>query len=227
MKLDTSLLRALTFDCYGTIIDWDGGIRRALRAVPGLAGCDEGELERFLVDRERVEAELEVGPFHPYGRILRMSLQRTAELHGRTVSDAEAADFAAGMDAWPAFADSAQALQRLRTRFELAVLSNVERDVLLASLAPLAVDFAALVTADDVQSYKPATPHFDAGLRALELDPSQVLHVAGSLFHDVRPVRKLGWKSVWVNRRGAPIPSDIDPGDVYSDLTSLAETLVL
>ena len=223
MSLDASAFRALTFDCYGTIIDWDGGIRSALEAVPSLAGCD---FDRLVPDRERVEAELLDGGFRLYGEILFDSLHRTAALHGRETSDDEARAFVESMGTWPPFPDSDQALRRLASRYRLAILSNVETAVLERSLSNFDVPFDALVTAEKVRSYKPARVHFDEGLAALDLEPAAILHVAGSLYHDIRPAQALGWNTVWINRRGDSIPADLDPETVFPSLAALADALV-
>lgn len=215
-------VEALSFDCYGTIIDWDAGILGALRSVDELKGCD---LERLLGDRERLEYEWLAAEYEPYGKILGGSMQRAASQQGREVSAGACATFVASMGSWPAFGDSPAALERLALRFRLALLSNVESATLKQSIAPLGVAFAQLVTAESVRSYKPAPAHFNAALECLGLQPSQMLHVAGSLYHDIRPALKAGWRVVWINRRGDPIPSDVDAAWVLPDLASLAELL--
>jgi len=215
-------VNALTFDCYGTIIDWDGGIRRACASLEELAGLD---LDQLLADREELEAEIEAGPFRLYGAVLAESLLRATELQDRTISAETAHALAFGMSRWRPFPDSAEALRRLVTRYRLGIVSNVENSVLAESVAPLGVSFETFVTAEDVESYKPARAHFDEVLRRFGLDKEDVLHVAGSLFHDVRPVRKLGWDAVWINRRGEPVPDDLDPALVFPNLATLAAAL--
>jgi 2-haloacid dehalogenase len=222
VALDTADVRALTFDCYGTIVDWDGGIAAALAALPSLEGAD---LARLVREREEVEKELQAGTFHSYGEVLGESLRRAVALQDRTPEDGEVAAFVQGMGDWPPFADSVVALGRLGMRFRLAILSNVETAVLRRSLTHVPVSFAELVTAEQVRSYKPARAHFDEALRRLDLEPREVLHVAGSLYHDVRPARELGWSAVWIDRRGEGAPDDLEPDRVFPDLGALADAL--
>jgi 2-haloacid dehalogenase len=223
MALDPTRCDALTFDCYGTLIDWRGGIERATAMLASCAGAD---LPRLIDDRGECEKEIEAGPFLPYDEVLRRSLREAAARQGRAPTDAELDAFADGMRAWQPFPDTVPALRRLARRFRLAILSNVRTDVLRATVELLEVPFAALVTAEDVRSYKPARAHFDEGLRRLELPKERVLHVAQSVFHDVVPARELGWTTVWIDRAGehgaGPSPADL----VLPDLATLAETLV-
>jgi len=216
-------IRALTFDCYGTIIDWDGGIRQALGQLPELASAD---LDRLLADRERLEYDLLNEAYRPYGEVLGASMQRAAALQGIQVSESSRAQFAASMGTWPAFPDSARALSHLATRFRLALLSNVETETLEQSIAPLGIQFEHLISAESVRSYKPGPAHFAAALERLALEPHEILHVAGSLYHDIRPAQAAGWPHAWINRRSDPIPEGIDPTRVFPDLQSLGASLV-
>jgi 2-haloalkanoic acid dehalogenase type II len=214
--------RALTFDCYGTLVDWDDGILAALRALPSLADAD---LARLVREREREELALLAGPFRLYGAILEESLRRAARLQGREVPATEARAFALGMGDWMPFPDAPRALARLSRRFTLAILSNVETVILARSVARLGASFRTLVTAEEVRSYKPARAHFDEGLRRLGLARADVLHVAGSLVHDVVPARALGFDVAWIDRRGEPRPPELSPGRVFRDLDGLADAL--
>jgi 2-haloacid dehalogenase len=216
------LPRALTFDCYGTLVDWDRGIGDALRALASLSGAD---LERLTRDREREELALLAGPFQLYGAILAESLRRAAAQQGCEVSGDEARRFAATMGDWPPFSDTVRALERLRKRFALAILSNVETATLRRSVSRLGVGFDALVTAEELRSYKPARAHFDEALRRLALPQDDVLHVAGSLAHDVLPARALGWDVVWIDRRGEPRPPGVPAERCLRSLDELVAAL--
>jgi 2-haloacid dehalogenase len=227
--IDASSIRALTFDCYGTIVDWDRGIGSALKEVRSLAGYD---LARLVGEREQEEKELLEGSFRLYREILGQSMRRAAGRQGCVPTDTEVEGFVASMGRWPLFPDSADALERLATTFRLAILSNVETAVLGESVAPLVgrgIAFSEIVTAEAIRSYKPARHHWDVAQDRLGLPREAILHVAGSLHHDIRPARGLGWNTVWIDRRGERNSADLTglAGlDVLADLASLAEALL-
>jgi len=223
MVFEVGRIRALTFDCYGTLIDWDKGMRAALSEVKGLAGCD---VERLLRDREQAEHELLAGPYRIYSGILGDSLRSAAGAQGRTLAYGEILGFVNTMNRWPPFPDTGKAILRLAVTYPLAILSNVETKVLEASVKKIGAHFVALITAEDLHSYKPAPKHWEAALKRLHRPADQVLHVAGSLFHDIRPAQALGITTAWINRRGEPVPDDVDPRTVFPDLTRLAAALL-
>jgi 2-haloalkanoic acid dehalogenase type II len=222
MAFEGQRYRALTFDCYGTLIDWDRGIRAALKEVKGLAGCD---FERLLVEREAAERELLAGPYRIYSGILGDSLKAAAAAQGKALGYGEILGFVNTMSRWPAFPDVGATLRNLAIKHVLAILSNVETKVLQASVKLIGAPFVALLTAEDLHSYKPGPKHWEAALKRLHLPKENILHVAGSLFHDVRPARVLGFPTAWINRRREPVPDDLDPDFVFADLNALAAAL--
>jgi len=222
MPFDTRRIRALTFDCYGTLIDWDTGVRTALRTLTSLAGAD---LERVAREREEEEQALLGGKYLSYTEILVRSLRAAAARQGRVPQHGELVSFAHSMAHWPAFPDAAGALRRLATGHALAILSNVETKTLQSSIKILGAPFAARITADEIRSYKPAPAHWEEGLKRLHQTRESVLHVAGSLYHDVRPARALGFATCWINRRGEPAPADLDDTLVFPGLAALADFL--
>jgi 2-haloacid dehalogenase len=209
--LDFERYEALTFDCYGTLIDWESGLREALGAL--LAGAPvavpgpDDLLELF----GRLEAEAEHGAFRPYREVLAAVAHGIAKALGWRVDERRAAAFAASVATWPAFADTRPALTALESRYRLAIVSNVDDDLFAGSAGILGVQFDAVVTALQVRSYKPARPHFDEALRRLRLPRDRVLHVAQSLYHDIAPAKELGFSCVWVDRRGAGRGSGANP----------------
>ena len=195
---------ALTFDCYGTLIDWETGIRAALRPWAA-AHRVEADDEELLAAFGRAESRREAtNPTAPYPRILAGVLEDLAEAFGTTASPEEAAAFADSVKDWPAFPDSPEALAYLQRHYKLVIVSNVDRASFRHSNARLGVTFDAVVTADDAAAYKPAHNHFHLALARLAemgVPKDRALHVAQSLYHDHIPAQQLGLRTMWVNRR--------------------------
>jgi len=224
--IDFSAYDAITFDCYGTLIDWESGLLAALSALlgPARGGIgDDGLLEMF----GRLESAAEQGAFRSYREVLTDVAQEFGAELSVEVDDQGAADFAASVGRWRPFEDTVDALRALKGRYRLAVVSNVDDDLFAGSATQLGVDFDEVVTALQVRSYKPARAHFDEVLRRLDLPRERVLHVAQSLHHDIGPARELGFTCVWVNRRadrgghGATPPTSATPHAEVPDLASL------
>lgn len=198
--------KVLTFDCYGTLIDWESGIWDALQPLLAAHGCRH--VTRGIALRAYSECESEqerATPTAAYHEILasvHAALARRFELDTTAALDA---DFARSIEHWPAFPDTADALRYLKTRYALVILSNVHRDGFRASSRKLGVEFDAVYTAEDIGSYKPSRANFDYLLehlrRDLGLDPSDVLHTAQSLYHDHQPARALNLANAWVDRQ--------------------------
>jgi putative hydrolase of the HAD superfamily len=202
--LDLTNYEVLSFDCYGTLIDWETGIAAVLAPwarEQGLDLADEELLLAYAGNEAAVELET---PSALYPEVLAAAFRRTGDGLGRAVSDEWAQRLGASVPDWPAFPDSAEALARLGRHFRLIILSNVHRDGFAGSNQLLRGDFAAIITAEDVGAYKPAENHFralDATLAELDADRAKLLHVAQSLFHDHVPAKREGLSSVWINRR--------------------------
>lgn len=223
--LDLTAFDALSFDCYGTLIDWEAGIAAALRPWADRAGVtatDEELLAAFSAHEATAEEE---HPADLYPAILARSMRALGAQLGAPVTDTEADTFGASVPDWPAFPDSAEALARLAARYRLIILSNVDRTSFAGSNRRLGVEFTSIVTAQDVGSYKPDPANF-AALAAetarLGITPGRHLHVAQSLFHDHVPAKAAGLPTVWIDRRhdnpgwgATPRP----PAPVTPDLT--------
>jgi putative hydrolase of the HAD superfamily len=202
--LDLTKYKALSFDCYGTLIDWESGIAAVLAPWARDQGLDLSDEELLLAYADNEAAVERDNPAALYPDVLAMAFRRSGETLGTPVSDAWARRLADSVPEWPAFPDSADALARLARRYKLIILSNVHRAGFAASNEWLRGDFAAILTAEDVGAYKPAENHFralDAALPGLGLDRRRLLHVAQSLFHDHVPAKREGLASVWINRR--------------------------
>jgi putative hydrolase of the HAD superfamily len=202
--VDLTKFEALSFDCYGTLIDWETGIAAVLAPwarEQGLAVSDEELLLAYADNEAAVEREAGSAL---YPEVLAMAFRRTGEALDAPVGNAWAQRLGDSVGDWPAFADSADALARLARHYKLIILSNVHRAGFAASNERLRGDFAAIITAEDVGAYKPAENHFralDATLADLGIDRGALLHVAQSLFHDHVPAKREGLASVWINRR--------------------------
>lgn len=229
--LDFDRFTYLTFDCYGTLIDWERGILAALRPVldrHGIAITDDAALELY----GELESAAESGPYLPYRELLATVMDGFAERLGFEPSADERAALAASVGDWPPFPDTVEALRALADRFQLVILSNIDDDLFALSARHLGVPFAAVVTAQQVGSYKPDPCNFRALLARLDTNPDRVLHVAQSLFHDIAPANALGLTSVWVNRRhdrpgsGATPPATARPDLEVPDLRTLAQMAV-
>jgi 2-haloacid dehalogenase len=229
--VDLTAYKALSFDCYGTLIDWEAGIAAVLGPWAREVGLDLDD-ERLLAAYAGNEAAVERDqPTARYPEVLAEAFRRTGEGLGRAVDDAWARRLGGSVPDWPAFPDSAAALASLATHYRLLIVSNVHRAGFAASNRQLRGRFAAVITAEDVGAYKPAGNHFRALFRTLDdlgIAPGELLHVAQSLFHDHVPARQAGLASVWINRRhdrpgwgATPEPSEAWSYDL--ELRSLAE----
>ncbi len=225
--LDFKRFDYLVFDCYGTLIDWESGIVAALRPVlaeHGVDLSDDAILERFGA----LESAAEKPPYKPYREVLATVLDGFGEQFGFTPSPEERAAFGASVGDWPAFSDSPAALHALSQRYKLVILSNVDDDLFALSAKRLNVEFAEVITAQQVGSYKPDLHNFRVALQRLGDRPERVLHVAQSLFHDIAPAKSIGLTTVWVNRRhdrpgfGATPPAEAQPDLEVPDLMTLA-----
>ncbi|HET9085144.1 MAG TPA: haloacid dehalogenase type II [Candidatus Limnocylindrales bacterium] len=230
-NIDFKDVDALTFDCYGTLIDWEAGLSAAFRAVldaHGVAHDPEDVLVRFA----RYEAASEGGTYRTYREILTQGLQGVARELGFEPTPAEMERFSRSVEDWPAFPDSTEALRRLKRRFRLGVLTNCDDDLFAASNHRLAVEFDWVITAQQVGSYKPNEHNFEVMLDRLGLPQERIVHVAQSLFHDHAPAKRLGFTTVWINRRhdrpgsGATPPAEAQPDATYPDMASFAEAAV-
>jgi 2-haloacid dehalogenase len=229
--LDFSRFEFLTFDCYGTLINWEAGILAALQPLlhaHRVSLPDQALLELYA----ELESTAEEGPYLPYREVLASVVRGVGQRLGFTPTVAEAQSLAASVLRWPPFPDSVAALAQLRTRFRLAVISNVDDDLFAASARMLGNPFAHVITAQQAGSYKPSHNNFQLAFERLGVAKEKILHVAQSRHHDITPARALGLTCVWMNRRagkdgsGATIPSEAQPDLEVRDLQSLATLAV-
>lgn len=218
----------LTFDCYGTLIDWEAGIWGALQPILKKYGCDLS-VDQALELYAELESAAEHEEFHPYREILRITLERMGDRLGFSPSREELEQFSISVKGWPAFPDSPSALADLKKKYKLAILSNVDDDLFAYSARRLGVEFDWVITAQQLKSYKPSLANFQGAIDRIGLPKGKILHVAQSLFHDIAPAREMGLTTVWINRRhdkvgfGATPPAHAHPDLELPDLASLAK----
>lgn len=218
--MDFSPIKALTFDCYGTLIDWEAGILAALRRVLSAHDRELPDAE-LLKMYAQFEGEAQAGSYKSYRSVLRMVTYEFASRLGFGLDEGEDRILPESVAQWPAFPDTVAALRALKARYRLCVLSNIDDDMIAATVRNhLLVEFDEIVSAQQVKSYKPGHAHFHEGLRRLGLEPHEVLHVGESRRHDIVPAKALGIPNAWVQRRAAAgsTASASGAADVQADL---------
>jgi len=231
-------IRCVTFDCYGTLIDWEGGIARALLAVPSLSG--KPDLVRKLVARrEEIEKGMIVSapelaaddspderyespPYRPYREILAESIDQAAQELDVPMAGCDPASIADSMPGWEPFADTRAALSDIKKRFPIAILSNVEEEVIAESVRRIGVPFDLVITAEKVGAYKPSPDHWYAAMHELEVDEEDLFHLAASPFHDLETATLLGIRCGYVNRSGHPLLPEAKPLFTVRDMAAAA-----
>jgi 2-haloacid dehalogenase len=212
--------RWATFDCYGTLVDWDVGIHGAIETVA------PDHAERLLRAYHELEPEVQAERFRPYREVLAESLRRATESEGVGLPEGGAGLLAETLPGWPVFDDVVPAMDELRAGgWRRAILSNVDRDLIAGTLEHMGVEFDLVVTAEDVCSYKHAHGHFERFRELTDAPPPDWIHVAASVFHDIEPARELGVPSVWINREGRPADVGRDAAAILPDLRELRPTL--
>ena len=227
VPLDFERFEVLSFDCYGTLIDWETGILTALRPILATHGV-RVEDDQALAAYAAAESAAEAGPYQVYAAVLRAALIGIGDRLGFSPVAEEADRFAASILDWPPFPDSVEALQRLGRRYGLAALTNCDDALFAASSRRLGDPFSWVITAEQLRSYKPAPRNFLAAIDRIGVAPDRLLHVAQSLYHDHVPAKQLGLHTVWVNRLGrregtgaTPVAAGVQPDLEVPDLATL------
>jgi len=226
--MDLNSFECLTFDCYGTLIDWETGILAALRPVVEAHDVDasDGELLELYGELEAAE---ERRSYRPYRDVLRGVVVAFGDRLNFRPSLEQINSLPESLPSWPPFPDTVAALARLKQKYQLGIISNTDDDLFARTAAKLQVPFDWIITAQQVKSYKPSRNNFQRAAEKIGLPKEKILHVAQSLYHDIVPTRELGWANVWVNRRtgkrgpGATKTASIMPDLEVPDLKSLAE----
>jgi 2-haloacid dehalogenase len=212
--------RWATFDCYGTLIDWMGGMRSALAEV-----WPDEDADRLLERYHELEPEVEeTNPTLPYREVMRTVLLRIAEDEGLGLAEGEQYALSESLPSWRPFPEVPGALAELRGRdFRIVILSNADPDLLAASVERIGVEIDDAITAAEAGSYKPAPGHWERFFERHSVEPEQHVHVGASLFHDIEPAARMGMKAVWINRLHEE--SDVSPAAELPDLSRLPDVL--
>ncbi len=200
--MNLSRFTTISFDCYGTLIDWESGILPTLRAMLADHGKSLPDADILELYGE-FEAQAESGPYQSYQDVLQSVVRAFADRFHFQASSAEVRSLHQSVPAWPPFPDTVPALRELKKRYRLVVISNIDDALFAQTRQRLDVEFDGVITAEQARSYKPSLNNFHMALRTLALAPDRLLHAAQSIYHDVIPARSLGIATVWVNRKSA------------------------
>ena len=230
--LDFKKFEVLTFDCYGTLIDWESGILSALRPVltgRGLNLTDSQILELYA----ELESNAEKGAYTKYRYILQNVMRELGKRLKFSPSEKVLKCLEESLKNWKPFSDTVDALRALKSKYKLAILSNIDSDLFSYSAEHLKIDFDWLITAEQVEAYKPSLENFNYAIKRIGHPKGELLHVAQSIYHDIVPAKKIGLTTVWVNRRkglggfGATPTAKERPDLEVPDLKTLVSTIGL
>lgn len=222
MAPEDSANRFLTFDCYGTLIDWRRGIEESLQKSFGVLPVKGSDLLRAYVEAEKKQEEI----YQRYREVLTKTSMELCKSLGVGASKAAAEEFAASVPDWPAFPDTTRALKEFgRLGYKRYILSNVDTDLLRQTIEKNDLEVDGFVTAEEVGTYKPAHGHWDAFFQRTDSGRGQLLHVAQSLYHDIVPCGKMGLACAWVNRYEERLTADARPDIISDDLEHLSKLL--
>ncbi len=229
--MDFSRFTTISFDCYGTLIDWEAGILPVLRSILARHNRDLPDAA-ILELYGNFEAEAESGPYRSYRDVLKSVVQAFGQQLDFQPSSSEISSLPESVPSWPPFADTVGALARLKKRYKLAIISNIDNDLFAQTRKLLSVDcdddFDTVISAERARSYKPALQNFHMALQTIGIAREQLLHAGQSIYHDVLPAQALGIATVWVNRKsarpgiGAVRPAQGHPDLEVADLATLA-----
>ncbi len=225
--LDFNRFEVLSFDCYGTLIDWEKGILGALQPVFKAHNVDLTDAQTLELYAELEPEAQREGQYVEYKQVLRKVMQEFGNRLGFTPSESELDCLASSLKDWLPFPDTVPALKTLKKNFKLAVISNIDEDLFAFSAKRLQVEFDWIITAEQAKSYKPSQRIFEYAIEKIGHPPERILHIAQSVYHDIIPARAIGLSAIWVNRRkgqqdfGATRPAGCDCDLEVLDLKSL------
>lgn len=222
----------LSFDCYGTLINWESGILSALKAILSNHNINlsDREILELFAQKESIQ---ESGDYLKYRDILKNVVYDFGKTLNFTPTESEAKALAESIQSWEPFPDTVEALKALKKRYKLTILSNIDDELFANTAQKLDVEFDWVITAEQVKSYKPSLQNFEIAIQRMGITPDKLLHVAQSIYHDIVPAKRMGITTVWVNRRkgqegfGATVPASSHPDLEVPDLKSLISLIGL
>jgi len=215
-----SQFQLITFDCYGTLVDWELGMKNALEDLTNKKNISldiESLIQRYI----EIELQIEQKGYRRYKEILALGVRRLFEENGVELTAQEEKIFADTITTWPPFEETTEVLSKLKDRYKLAILSNIDDDIIRHSIKLIGVEFDAVITAEQVKSYKPSRSHWKRMMEIFNLPKERVLHVAASYVHDVIPAKELGFTVAWINRKNEKAESNAKPDYEFRDLRPL------
>ena len=215
----------ITFDCYGTLIDWEGGIRAAVKKLVAkndfILGLD-GISDKYI----NIEFQVEAEKYRKYHEVLQLSSKKLFKQEGFGISDKDALEFADSIFSWQPFPETHDVLTDLKQKgYKLIILSNIDNEIIEKSIELMKVSFDGVVTAEDVGSYKPTHGHWEEMLKRFNAQKEKVLHVAASYIHDIIPAKEQGFDTIWINRNREQPTREIRPNLEFKDLSPLSKAL--
>jgi 2-haloacid dehalogenase len=213
---------AISFDCYGTLVDWEAGIKAFLAQIFKEKGVS-ADVSAVLKAREDIEFDLIQGAYRSYRDILSLSLKEAFYRFGITYSDLDGDRLAQSVANWPLFAETKPALGKLAKKSKLAIISNIDNDIIEKTRNKIGVKFRLTVTAQDAQAYKPSIKPFELALKKLGCDPIDFLHVSSGFRYDIPPAHKLGMRTAWINRKHEEKPKGHHVDHEFESLAQLAQ----
>ncbi len=223
-------IEVLSFDCYGTLIDWETGILTAFKTIllnHNVSLNDAQILELYA----QLESKHQAGEYLKYREVLKRVVQDFCANINVIPNELELNSLAESIKSWEPFPDTIEALQALKKRYKLTIISNIDDDLFAHTAQKLKIDWDWIITAEQVKSYKPSAQNFEMAIQRMGIEKEKLLHIAQSLYHDIATAKALGIKTVWVNRRkdqggfGATMPASAMPDVEVPDLKSLVSLL--
>ncbi len=224
MKSDMTQFSLITLDCYGTLIDWERGMKSALKGLienRGLSFDIESLPQRYI----EIEMEIEREDYRKYRDVLAIGVRRLFEENGIKLTSQEENIFVDTIIRWPPFEETTEVLRRLKEKHKLVILSNIDDDLIQHSIRLIGVDFDGVITAEKVKSYKPSYGHWKNMMESSRVPKEYVIHVAASYEHDIVPAKELGFAVAWINRKSEKPRGDIKPDYEFKDLRPLVGLL--